>query len=503
MKPWQIALFIILIITCLGIISFFFPEEGITLAKHTINFPSIENVLADPDADLPDLPGDSLSRDKRIPRRTLFNRKKREAIIAEIAREDSIKQRQVAQQLDTLEHFKTTLASEGHFYLPDGDITYFDKFFARAAAAKGNGEVLRVLHYGDSQIEMDRISGNLRSYFQSKFGGGGPGLLPAVQTVASYAVSQSASGPFTLYSSYGDGGRARGNYGLMMKCYRLTGGGTFTANATSNKRSDNRVKRFSRVTLLYNDYDGKFRATLSDRKHGYDSSCLSAGKGIHAFHWQTDSSTASLRINMQGNADIYGIMIDNGPGVSVDNIPLRSSSGTQFTVVTDSVLRKCYQNSNVGMIIMQFGGNTVPSVYSTKSINDYCAQMQKQIRRVKSACPNATILFIGPSDMSHSYGGSLQTYKFLPAMIDSLRNMCLRNHVAYWDLYEVMGGRNSMVAWVKKGWAGPDYVHFTPTGANYVGKTLAENFATLYELYTTRRKMGNQQFDNLWEAAEK
>ena len=502
MKPWQIALFIILIITCLGIISFFYPEEGFMLAKHSVNFPSIEKVLSDPDADLPELPGDSLSRDKRIPKATLFNRKKREAIIAEIAKEDSVKQKRVEEQMDTLEHFKTTLASEGHFYLPDGDVTYFDKFFAKAASARSKNEVLRVLHYGDSQIEMDRISGNLRTWMQSKFGGGGPGLLPAIQTVASYAVSQSANGAFTLYSTYGDGARARGNYGLMLKCYRLTGSGSFSANATSNKRTDSRVKRFSRVTMLYNDHDGKFRATLTDRKHGFDSSCASEGAGIHAMRWQTDSSTTSLRINMQGTADIYGIMIDNGPGVSVDNIPLRSSSGNQFTLVTDTILRKCYQLSNVGMIIMQFGGNTVPSVYSTKSINDYCAQMQKQIRRVKSVCPNATILFIGPSDMSHSYGGSLQTYKFLPAMIDSLRNMCLRNHVAYWDLYEVMGGRNAMVAWVKKGWAGPDYVHFTPTGANYVGKTLSENFATLYELYLTRRKMGEQQFDNLWEAAE-
>lgn len=502
MKPWQIVLFIFLTITCLAIISFFFPEDGVTVGKHTINFPSIEKVLADPDADLPDLPGDSVSHDKRIPKPSLFNIRKRKAIIAEIAKEDSIKQKWIEEQLDTLEHFKTTLATEGHFYLPDGDVTYFDKFFAKAAAAKSRNEVLRVLHYGDSQIEMDRISGNLRSYFQSKFGGGGPGLLPAIQTVASYAVSQSASGAFTLYSSYGAGARAKGNYGLMLKCYRLTGNGTFTANATSNKRTDSRVKRFSRVTVLYNDHDGKYRATLSDRKHGYDSTCTSEGIGIHAFRWQTDSSTSSLRINMQGNADIYGIMIDNGPGVSVDNIPLRSSSGNQFTLITDSVLRKCYQNSNVGMIIMQFGGNTVPSVYSTKSINDYCAQMQKQIRRVKSVCPDATILFIGPSDMSHSYGGSLQTYKFLPAMIDSLRNTCLRNHVAYWDLYEVMGGYNSMVAWVKKGWAGPDYVHFTPTGANYVGKILSENFATMYELYTTRRKMGEQQFDNLWEASE-
>ena len=166
MKPWQIALFIILIITCLGVISFFYPEEGITLAKHTVNFPSIEKVLADPDADLPDLPGDSLSRDKRIPKPTLFNRKKREAIIAEIAKEDSVKQKRVEEQMDTLEHFKTTLASEGHFYLPDGDVTYFDKFFAKAASARSKGEVVRVLHYGDSQIEMDRISGNLRTWMQ-------------------------------------------------------------------------------------------------------------------------------------------------------------------------------------------------------------------------------------------------------------------------------------------------------------------------------------------------
>ncbi len=502
MKPWQITIFIFLTITCLGIISFFYPDDGLRLAGHDIRFPSIEKVLADPDEGIPDLPGDSLKTDDRIPAPTLFNRKKREAIIAEIAKEDSVKQKRIEEQIDTLEHYKTTMASEGHFYLPNGDVTYFDKFFAKAASARSRDEVVRVLHYGDSQIEMDRISGNLRTWMQSHFGGGGPGLLPAIQTVASYAVSQSASGPFTLYSSYGDGARARGNYGLMLKCYRLTGNGTFTANATTNKRSDSRVKRFSRVTLLYNDHDGRFRATLTDRKNKYDSTCASVGPGIHAMHWKTDSATTSLRLNMQGTADIYGVMIDNGPGVSVDNIPLRSSSGDQFTLVTDSVLRKCYLNSNVGMIILQFGGNSVPAIYSTAAINKYCTAMQKQIRRVKSTCPNATLLFIGPSDMSHSYGGSLQTYKLLPALIDSLRNMCVRNNVAYWDLYEVMGGRNAMVAWVRKGWAGPDYVHFTTAGANYVGKKLAENFATMYELYTTRRKMGAETFDNLWEAAQ-
>lgn len=503
MKPWQITLFIFLTIITLGVISCFYPKDGVKVLGHTVNFPTLEEVLADDSEDIPELDLEEEGAERKIPLPTPFNKKKREAIIAEIAKEDSIKQKIVEEQIDTIESFKETLAEAGHFYLPNGDITYFDNFFAKAASARSRGEVLRVLHYGDSQIEMDRMSGNLRTFFQSHFGGGGPGLVPVVQTVASYAVSQSASGPFTLYSSYGDGARARGNYGLMVKCYRLTGNGTFTANASSNKRTDARVKRFSRVTILYNDRDGKFHATLTDRRHGYDSTSRSHGVGIQSMHWQTDSATSSIRINMQGTADIYGIMIDNGPGVSVDNIPLRSSSGNQFTLVTDSVLRKCYKYSNVGMIILQFGGNSVPAIYSTKSINDYCNLMQNQIRRIRSVCPGATILFIGPSDMSTSYKGSMQTYKMLPQMIESLKDMCLKNNVAYWDLYEMMGGRNSMVAWVRKGWAGPDYIHFTTAGAQYAGKQLANNFATMYDLYKTRRSMGKEQFDNLWDAAER
>lgn len=501
MKPWQITLFIFLTIILLGVISFFYPKQGVKLLGHDINFPAIEEVLAGGADTLPEAVFEE-EEEKRIPEPTIFNRKKREAIIAEIAREDSIERERVERQIDTIESIKSVVSEAGHFYFPGGDVSYFDGFFARAVSARSRGEVLRVLHYGDSQIEMDRMSCNLRAFFQSRFGGGGPGLVPVVQSVASYAVSQSASGPFTLYSSYGDGARARGNYGHMVKCYRLTGKGSFTANASTNRRTDARVKRFSKVTMLYNDRDGNFSATLSDRRHGYDSSASSGGVGIQSMCWTTDSATSSIRINMQGAADIYGIMIDDGPGVSVDNIPLRSSSGNQFTLVTDSILRKCYSLSNVGMIILQFGGNSVPAIYNAKSINDYCELMQAQIRKIRSACPGATILFIGPSDMSTSYKGSMQTYRLLPELIDKLREMCLRNNVAYWDLFEMMGGRNSMVAWVRKGWAGPDYIHFTSTGAQNAGKQLSDNFATMYEIYKTRRRMGSEQFDNLWEAAE-
>lgn len=475
MKPYKIFIFTVLIITALAVVCLFFPTNGIKVGNAEIRFPSLENVLV--------------------------GQAQPEVKINEV---DSVELKQLNDLKDTLSQYRVALTEQsGRFYLPNNDVTFFDKMFARMAQAKANHETIRILHYGDSQIEMDRISCNIRTFFQSTFGGGGPGLVPAIQTIPSFAVSQYASGALTLYSSYGDGERTRGNYGFMAKCYRLGGGATFGANASQHKDTDPRVKKFSNVTLLYNDHTGNFSATLKDRKRNYSETCSNGLKGIHTCHWILDTATTSLQIAMQGSADIYGIMLDHGYGVAVDNIPLRGSSGNQFTMITDTLLRSCYRQTNVGMIILQFGGNSVPSIYNDKSLNNYLVSIEKQIRYIHRCYPDATLLFIGPSDMSTRKGGMLQTYPMLPQLIDSLRTIALRNNVAYWDLYEVMGGRNSMVAWVQNGLAGPDYVHFTPAGARKVGKLLANNFATMYEFYRTRKNIPQQQFDTLWNVSAK
>ena len=475
MKPYQILIFIVLIICALGAIAYFFPKDGVRIGKEELHFPTMEQVLVGPDE--PEL---------KI--------QEKEA--------DSVAQKRLNDIKDTLRHYQTALTEQaGQFYLPNDDVTFFDRLFGRMERARGNQEVVRVLHYGDSQIEMDRISCNLRSYFQRLFGGGGPGLVPVIQTIPSFAVSQSASGALTLYSSYGEGSRTKGNYGFMCKCYRLTGGATFTAYASRHKDTDPRVKRFSNITLLYNDRDGHFTATLRDRMGSYKDTCSNGLMGIHACHWQLDSATTSVQISMQGNADLYGIMLDDGYGVAVDNIPLRGSSGEQFTLITDTLLRTNYRQANVGLIILQFGGNSMPVIYNDKSLERYCVSIERQIRRIRNSCPSATLLFIGPSDMSTRRGGVLQTYPMLPRVVDSLRTIALRNRAAYWDIYEFMGGHNSMIAWERNGLAGPDYVHFTPAGARRVGKALADNFATLYELYRTRKNIPQNQFDTLWNTS--
>ena len=96
------------------------------------------------------------------------------------------------------------------------------------------------------------------------------------------------------------------------------------------------------------------------------------------------------------------------------------------------------------LIILQFGGNYMPVAKSTKVIEQYQEQIERQIQYFHEVAPQAKILFIGPSDMGKSVNGRVVTWPRLPEVADSLKATVLRNDAAYWDLFRMMGGENSM-----------------------------------------------------------
>ena len=87
------------------------------------------------------------------------------------------------------------------------------------------------------------------------------------------------------------------------------------------------------------------------------------------------------------------------------------------------------------------------------------------------------------------------TWRGLPELNDSLRAMALRNNVAYWDMFHVMGGEGSMAQWVRHNppMAGPDYIHFTFRGAQAIGSDLARSFTTYYDFYKLRQHVPSQE----------
>ena len=68
-----------------------------------------------------------------------------------------------------------------------------------------SGQLTRIMHYGDSQLEGDRITAPFRNKLQSKYGGTGLGLRPAVQPYDFvFSAVQTNSDNWVRYPIYGN-----------------------------------------------------------------------------------------------------------------------------------------------------------------------------------------------------------------------------------------------------------------------------------------------------------
>ena len=392
---------------------------------------------------------------------------------------------------DTLSYYrKFFYENPDRIFLPEDDYHFFDTLFLRMENA--GDRPVRIVHYGDSQIEMDRISQDLRQELQERFGGGGTGLFPAVSNVPSASIYKSASGGFAQYTMYGDSTTQRAGhnrYGMLAQVVKLSGGGTISLRGTKNKLAREGVKTFESVSVLYGRGESLEVKAVSDTLKPVP--VVENGENGTLVTWNFGRPVRKATLSFRGSAEIYAVGADGAGGVAVDNIPLRGSSGTIFSRISKPLMEDCFTLTDTRLIILQFGGNMMPMVRSTKTIEQYQEQIQKQLAYFHEVAPQAKILFIGPSDMGKSVNGRIVTWPHLPEMVDSLKATVLRNDAAYWDLYRMMGGENSMVQWVKHrpAYAGPDYIHFTPAGARRVGEALSRSFLTYYDFYRLRKTL--------------
>jgi len=466
MKSYKILLFKLLSFSLLGGLGMVFPKDGLEIGKYTLFFPNPSEIFNPEKANEMDIEEN-------------LNKLQQQAALAE-----EIKS--LSDSILFYRDFVTNNAARLHF--PENNYAFFDKLFAQLEQASSEQRAIHILHYGDSQIEMDRISGTFRQRLQEQFGGEGAGIVPAIQVIPSISVYQSYAGDLSRYIIYGDSATRRAShrrYGMLASFSQLSGSATINISASNNKRAYQGTKQFSRITLLVGNNSANFSATCK----GQTKTIKEAKSSVSVLSWNFEQPISKASISLQGVAEIYGISMEGKSGVTVDNVPLRGCSGTIFTGINAQNLSQCYSSANVKLIIMQFGGNFMPGVNSDKMVK-YCAErIEKQIQYLQQLNPAAKILFIGPSDMSKMIKGKLQTYTYLPAMNEALKQTALENGAAYWDMFNVMGGENSMIAWVKHSppWAVGDHIHFTEAGAKKIAIALSDAFLVHYQFYTLRK----------------
>lgn len=386
----------------------------------------------------------------------------------------------------------------GSLQFADGNSDPLFPFFQALDRAKNSG--IHIFHYGDSQIESDRMSNILRQKLQSKFGGVGPGLVAAIPITASGNIAQSQSPNWTRHTAYGfDNGKvSHDRYGVMCALGRFTPERDMTTVHSTDSTeawielrpsgmSQPLAKQYSEAILYFGNHQYGYVLQVFVDDSLYSQEKIEAGFGMMTRKWDFETTPKTLRFAFKGidSPDVYGIELQGKTGVSLSNISMRGSDGSALRKINTTEVEKAYSELNAALIILQFGGNNVPYLKdSTQAINTG-KSFAHTIRRVQQMAPGIPIIVVGPSDMSTSIDGEYQSYPFLEVMNNSMKQTSLKEGCAYWDMFNIMGGQNSMISWVEHDppYAGSDYVHFTPLGARKMGELFYKAIDDEYEAW--------------------
>jgi lysophospholipase L1-like esterase len=365
---------------------------------------------------------------------------------------------------------------------------------------------VRIMHYGDSQIEDDRITSFLRYKFQEKFGGNGPGLRPALQPYDyTYNAIQKNSANWVRYPilSVNDSLILHDRYGVMAAYSRyapqkadslgyLSDSMFYEAEIDISKSniSFKQTQIYENFRLFYGNAKKPVLLQLLVKGEVYMSEMLHENLDYAVVGCELPDSVDQITLKFSGydSPDIYGIELASRKGVIFDNIALRGNSGLIFTRTDFQHSLKMFNDLKPDLFILQFGGNVMPYIKDEAAINNYGRAFKSQILRLQQQYPGAAIVVIGPSDMSTKEKDKYVTYEHLPLVVEALKEAALSTGCGYWNMYEAMGGFNSMPSWVNAvpELARPDYVHFSALGARLIANMFYNALIFEYNKYISQ-----------------
>lgn len=476
-KPSFTLLFTLAVMGLLGLIMYFFPGDGLPIGKTSLQLPDFADFF-NPESSKSDSL-EQLEKDLQV----LFDSTERRQKI-----DSTLLQR----KLDSLKKVRQGIQ------VPELAKQDLERLFA--ALENARNKKVRIMHYGDSQIEGDRITSYLRNELQSKFGGSGPGMFDVMQVAPKGSVNITYSENWMRFSGFGrkDTTVRHNRYGPLMAFSRFTSIPDSTSaldttmlrgQITLKKPTVSYARTRSYATLkvfLSNPYQPVTYQIESDGNSLLNKILpVSAALQIIETPLNTTPEELILKFNGLDSPDIYGISLESTTGVIVDNIPLRGSSGTIFAKQDLQLLGEAYRNLSPELIILEFGGNVIPYIEDEEECREYGNWFKAQINLLKRLNPKSTFLLIGPADTSIKDKTEYVTHPFLEPVRDALKQAAQDTGCLFWDMYEVMGGKNTMPVWVASDppLAAPDYIHFSRKGAQKMAEDFVQKFFKLYEDY--------------------
>ena len=344
---------------------------------------------------------------------------------------------------------------------------------------------VRIAYFGDSFIEADILTADLRQMLQTEYGGHGVGYLPVSSSLTGYrtSVKQQASG-WTAHTST-DNADFNKEWQDLSNRYFFARRGAYAEFEG--------VKRYARLDTCQQSslfFLSKDTVTISASVNGTPASTrtwapehrlasMKVRGRIGTVRWEIERADSTL---------FYGVAQDDTVGIALDNHSLRGSSGLNLASVPMSMLRQFARLRPYDLIVLQYGVNVASQEQSDYS--GYAQGMQRVVRHLKEAFPEAGILLVGVGDRDYvNDDGEVLTIPGIRNLVRYQQRVAANEGIAFWNMFEAMGGNESMKRLVEQtpSLAALDYTHLNFRGGKYLASLLFDAIQYGREQYDRRR----------------
>lgn len=399
---------------------------------------------------------------------------------------------------------------------------------------------IRILYYGDSQTENEQITSTLRSLFQNNFGGQGKGIVPVVQP-GNYRQDIETQGKWRRVQIK-DLSR-KGNYGIL---------GGYLGSPPEFAILDNKKKETGRIgfslsaqttpsgywnhvrdsllfpdtvqnrpefqpsifleTIVHSDVKNNDIRIFWEKEELPLVSCLEifgqkrltfaipTGKASVNKANTTDKTKPSdrksdkdkidIRMVFGKNHNIYTVSINDTLGICIDNLSTSDHAGNIFSPNNRRFLTDQINLLGTRLIIYQFGTDAFKVLRTDtpkstqhnpdKPYEDFRLLMFQELSHLRMQMPGIPVIVVGalPSNLEMEILDTIQ------------REVAFQTGCVYWDMVQALGGKDSIRQWAKgqPDRISSDLTHFTPQGAQMVGKMLYKAVLDAYRSFLLQER---------------
>ncbi|MFK7049921.1 hypothetical protein FLACOL_02666 [Flavobacterium columnare] len=337
---------------------------------------------------------------------------------------------------------------------------------------------IRIAWFGDSQIEGDLMTQDIREMLQNYFNKKkGVGFVP-INSISSdfrQTATSKTSGSFETFNF-----KQNPEKNVFLSGYSfLSSDLDITLRNNIKKDSTQILEKWllfgkgNDITITQNGVQTNYHASEAFNRVLLDRSTA------NSIHFKAQFA----------NTPIYGISFEPENGIVLDNFSFRGITGIELNKISIELLQKLNQENYYDLVVFQYGVNLM---FRPNDLNYdyYYEKMSPIIKKFKKEMPKTDFLIFSCSDRAFKYDNEWKTAIGIDSLIKVQARLSYDNKVPFYNLFNSIGGKGIMKKWVDTipRMASKDYIHFNNRGSKVVAKTIFQSIQKEFEKIKNKPK---------------